>query len=388
MIRAPAKTKGSHRKDKVGSSKGHDFGSEKHFLLVGSPEFTQLLHKANIQACAYGSAHHDELRSTLPAVSLVGTDAPSLESAFSEFQRWAAKEGGDAVEMNFVFLRDGGYVLGISPHSDRMYRRLSGHDRTSSPILFLATWIKKFDSRNPMLEGLRKYKQSVVSPFIFSAVLRSPQKQLEQLQPSELHPISAVQSLLKFEATFVDEDDVQPNTSAYVVLRTHRGKVRKSPDKLAIQRDIHARRTNPVSYFHRRDEILQRHFPVTLARLRHNPAYRDRVTAIREQGVSDWQYEQAMCNLVLSKAICGVPHYQSVSRNEFRRRIMEGLGKMFEQADGSDALTKFGPDQILEQARLDAVALLTEFDKGPKKRNLKSLQAQLKQRRLLDCEDV
>ena len=46
-------------------------------------------------------------------MSLVGTNSEALSKAFTEFKRWATSSDGDAVELTFIFLKEGGYVLSI-----------------------------------------------------------------------------------------------------------------------------------------------------------------------------------------------------------------------------------------------------------------------------------
>jgi hypothetical protein len=115
--------------------KGFDFGAEARALLVGSTDFVSELQASKILGIGYGVTSSQELNAQLPQVSFLGEDSQALIRAFNQFDAWGAQSDGDVVEMTFVFLEAGGYLVGIGAERDRLMQRVSRFDRTLSPIV-------------------------------------------------------------------------------------------------------------------------------------------------------------------------------------------------------------------------------------------------------------
>ena len=291
-------------------------------------------------------------------MSLVGTNSEALSKAFTEFKRWATSSDGDAVELTFIFLKEGGYVLSICREHSRALRDLLGSGRTLSPILVGGVYNKRFDTRNPTIERFREFKSKhLISPFLFgAATVRRNTDTPPAVQ--EVVPLPNIEPLLKFEADFLDEDAIQPDSPHYsTITMIHQprplGRKRKrahlpSPPKPSQQ---------PAIHFRHRAGILQRHFPVTVERIRVG-RHPGTMSALRERGVKDWQAEQAVANLLLSDSIChGQLFYADGLPEDLATRIGRALQQREERSDTPE-LTRFSTQDIITQVQLDAVALL------------------------------
>ena len=93
--------------------------------------------------------------------------------------------------------------------------------------------------------------------------------------------------------------------------------------------------------------------------------------------------EQAICNLVLSRAICGKEHYTIFSDNEYRKKIITFLQSRFEQADGVDSIAELTLDSIQYQIELDSKFLLSHYNVRPKATSIRELLGQLCEEGLL-----
>lgn len=337
---------------------GFDFGIELRALLVSDVSFIEFLNQAKIVACAYGYVPRGPLGVPMWEISLVGENSEPLTKAFVEFRRWAASGDGDAVELTFIFLKDGGYLLWISREHGRALRDLQGSGRTYSPILVGATYNKKFDTRQKAIEEFREYKsRQLISPFLFGAAsikLRAGAvPALDQVEP-----LIDIEPILKFEAEFLDENTIQPGTSHYLLLtmldqsRSSGGK-KPAPSLPSLPKPSQ----QPEDHFRYRARILERHFPVTIERIRAG-RYPETMSALREQGVKDWQFEQAVANLLLSSSLCnGQLFYSNAPTEELAKRVAQAIQQREERSDTPE-LTRFSTNDIITQVRLDAVALL------------------------------
>lgn len=366
------------------SPKGVDFGSEGHSLLVGSMEFISELQRANILAVGYGVTSSKELNAQLPQVSFLAKDSQSLVRAFKQFEKWGAKSDGDVVEMTFVFLEAGGYLVGIGPEIHRLRQRVSRFDRTLSPIVVGATWTKHLDTRGPTVDQFRRYKTKLVSPFVLGAATYEGEVKKDSVEPERIRPCLEVDGILKFECTFFDEKDVVENTTASTMLRGHQGKLPSNP-RLMPKRS-RMKHEKPENHLRRREEFFRRHFPVTRGRLLQENRHLSCFADLAKRGVRRWQFEQAMINLTLSMVLAnGDRHYSSISANDLHRRIVDHLQhSRFEIADSKDALAGIAPEDVEKQIILDAQSLLKDFGVSVRPNDLNSLQMLLAKQHLLD----
>ena len=84
------------------------------------------------------------------------------------------------------------------------------------------TWAKSFATRSQQVVDLRRYYEAqLVSPFLFAGAVHPVLTSLEDFNPNAMRRLTDVPDLLKFYATFLDEEQVQENTPGMLVLRMH-----------------------------------------------------------------------------------------------------------------------------------------------------------------------
>jgi hypothetical protein len=340
------------------AGQGFDFGIEIRALLFSDVSFLEYLQQAHIVACGYGGIPTGPLGAPMFVVSLVGINPEALTKAFAEFKRWAASGDGDTVELTFIFLRKTGYILSICREHTRGTRDLLGSDRASSPIFLEVIYNKRFDTRDVVLDKFREYKtKNLISPFLLGAATVNASA-TATVSMEQVEPLLGVEPILKFEAAFVDEESVEPGSTwhSIIVSSRHdrssgRRKTRSglpSPPKPS---------QHPQEHFRYRARFLNRHFPVTIERIR-TGRYPDIMTTFRENGVKDWQAEQAVANLLLSARICnGRRFYGDIREEDLAREISQAIQQYEERSDTVEAL-QFSMDDIVRQVQLDSVALL------------------------------
>jgi hypothetical protein len=361
---------------------GFDFGIEIRAMLIADMSFIDLLKQADIVACAYGTAPENPLETPLPEISLVGVNREPLVKVFAEFGRWASSGDGDAVELTFIFLQDGGYLLLIERERTRATWSLEGTNRIFSPLLFGGTYIKKFDTRNPALAQFRAHKERLlISPFLFGAASIAV-KTRDVPTLSDIQPITTVVPLLKFEAKFLDEHAIDTNSPYFSLLKlTKESSGSKSKKGLRSLPPEPIQR--PVDFFKHRSKIIDRHFPVTVERIRAN-RYPALMGAIRDRGIRDWQFEQAACNLLLSESVCNGKHfYPNIPSEEFERIIAHAIHQREERSDTPE-ISILPPEDIMTQVTFDGVALLQASGDNIAPSNLEHLQKKLAELNLLE----
>lgn len=357
--------------------------------MVGSPDFMSALTRADIFACAYGYVYSEALHATVPCVSLVGSDGEGLTEAFREFQRWSDESQTEAVDLNFVFLEEGGYLLGIAPRMESLRRSLGYADFVHEPLFVSGTWIKKLDTDTSARSFRRYYECRFVAPFMLTAGSHPPSKSPLDADMNLVRSVPGAAQILMFRTTFADEASVGEGTQPAMMVRTHRARKEKtdSANQKMLETLPPPRSTTPADYFRRRALCLKRHFPVTLERIRKLDAHREAIQALEAIGVRRWQCEQALCNLVLSASMCdGGFHYLRIRQGHLRNSIFQALQGRFEEADGVEAIPpRVSPRLLQDQVELDAASLLKEGGGDPKGLDLDRLQQLLAQRGLLDA---
>lgn len=346
-------------------------------MAIGSPSFPDYLSRANVVGVAYGWEKSDHLGSTVPAISLVARDEKARLQAFVEFNAWADATDGDALELTFVFKKDGTYLLAVSPELSRLTRRCLGYERTSRIIAMMPCWVKPIDSTHPMLRELREYVAGFPCPFLLSGVLLPPLLLLSRAAAPPVRQIPGLKPLLKFEATFVEEDGVKVDSTAWVALQTasRKPEIRSGREPPMLQ---------PAGIGDTRAKMLRTHFPVTLERLRRTEWFQTICGELGKGEVRPWQVEQAVCNLLLSLALLGIPHFNGLGRQKLHRKAIDGLRARFECADGSQ-LPELPVDLVETQIVADVSALMRDQRKPSQIQDLQAAQAALAAAGLLDA---
>jgi hypothetical protein len=172
----------------------------------------------------------------------------------------------------------------------------------------------------------------------------------------DLLPIT-VAPVLKFRATFVEEDKVESHTVPGIVLDASRhmslnSKIPKGWPKPPA--------SDGSDFLSRRSKFLAKQFPVTVERLRLFSAYTQLFKPLIDDGIRVWQCEQAFCNLLLSSRLCsGKFHYTTISFSHLDRTIFDALRQYAEFANGVDQiLSHLTPALLKQQVLLDSEFLL------------------------------
>ena len=313
----------------------------------------------------------------LPTISLVAQSGDALAKAFSIFHDWSTATDSDAVELTFVIRDAGGYLLVISPEPSRLEQRILGYDRTHRVISASHLWSKPIDSLNPRLLAFRdRYASARIAPyFLDGATYTGPQTAFRMVTPPDLHEVSGLEPLLKFEVTFVDESEADPGTIGRIVSNIESSPNRQSP--------VRPHKPSPSEIASLRVRALSCHFPVTLERMRTTRDIRDLVRDLQQEGINPWQVEQALCNLVLASDLNkkGV-----TTRRQMHERTTSALDTRYELADGS-ALPLFGIERVRSQVLADGNELLAHM-KAERANDLSSLQARLRSLCLVESQSV
>jgi len=358
--------------------KGYDHGIKATAFSVGPLDLVNSLPRAEVDGIVYGKAYEPSLGTTVPLISLAGRNAALLRAAFHEFAQWSALSDGDAVELTFVFLKSGGYLVGASPEPTRLQQRMMGFDTTYHQISILPSWIKHIETVGPHTLEFRDYKEKLVSPFLLTAVTYDG-----PLEPGRVPSVRQVApELLKFEATILDEDDVEQGSQADMIL--HVGMERSLSSFKPGHKPTARRLPSPVEVRRARPLALRRSFPVTLARIARSDVMQALKAEVVANGAEAWQFDQAICNMVLSSDITGGHlHYETLASGNLLQEIAKAVATRYELADGKDGLPASTIEQIMRQISLDALFLLRMFGDHAPVGPLSDLMWRLKKLNLL-----
>ncbi len=342
-----------------GQPKGFDFGFPVYSLGVPTLEVSNLLGQAKVVACAYGWGPSPEIHSSIPQITLVGRNATPLEEAFRVFNNWSAYPGDDALELSFVFLKDGGYLVCLSPETKALQLRTLGYTRASSPIILMTAWIKEFDTRHPLLGQLRRWHAGRrLAPFHLGAATLGDS---EDPSPENLRPLPPELNILKFQATFADEDSLTASDPLFSLVELYRNRDNASRKTVAESLPDRPKPT-PSEVRKHRFKMLRTHLPVTSLRV----AQTGRCTVLRDSlgppPIRRWQVVQAIGNLQISQRLTdGGFHYEQIPSDDLAHRVAEVLDTWCEVADGRVEAFSFADKVLAEQIRLDAIACLTRL---------------------------
>jgi hypothetical protein len=349
-------------------------------MAVSSLDFPRHLTAASVDAVGYGWAYSSIVNRPVPSIALVAQDGNELAKAFEMFGSWAKATDSDSVELTFVFRKAGGYVLAISAEPTRLQERCLRFNRTHRPVTFGATWLKPIDTVNPFLLQFRKYRSAAIAPFLFDGVAYGkPRAIVGPPSSPNFNPISGLSPLLKFEATFVDEESATPDSLAWFALNSGSRPIPKSVSKPP--------KPQPREIARRRVEMLSCHFPVTLERMRKSQDARNLIRRAAEEGVRAWQVEQALCNIALSRGFGGESAFAGLSDRKAEEAFDSALNSRFELASGENASAAVTEEELRQQVIADGRALLN-FLKQDSADNLSAIQAALRSTESLEGEPV
>ena len=340
----------------IPDGRGFDYGIGITVGAVGSMEFNNNLRAAEILAVGYGFDHSQELGVQVPAITLIGKNEKPLREAFDEFWTWTEETDADAIELTIALRKDGGYNLCIGPEVGALFKRALRFDAVANPLGFQLTWIKPIQTTS---QPLRDFRNHVCAGFVRPFLLRAahyvgPLPVSGPPRPNYIQPILDQQDLLKFEIRFLDEgssEDLQWQKMALGKGKEPSGTVeeRKFIPKSVVRS--------------RRRESLKSLYPVTLWRSKSCERLCDVRTEAEKLGLHEWQIDQAICNLVLSREVCeGRLHFCEFSEDNWLDNVWEALRNRFEVSGvDHDRFAWLTIDDIVRQAMLDAKALLGHY---------------------------
>jgi len=340
-------------------------------MAVGSFSFPTDLSQSSVVGVAYGEDWCAELSQVVPAISLVAKDGAALTRAFATFQAWSEATDPDSLEVTIVFRSKGGYLLALSPEMRRLERRCLGFNRAHRPVVLAATWCKPIDSVHPFLRRFETYSKRAISPYLLGGAALSGAITAPSPPASySIRPLEGLKPLLKFSVTFAEEASVEAGTVAWVALRMADG------GSISATAPSGPPAPAPSEISDQRRVTLRTHFPVTLERLAMARACGAAFRSLSTKGIAAWQFEQAVCNLTLSRAMEAGLHYRSLPRPRFQEAVLQALSEHYEVADGAP-LVPCEPESVAEQVLADANALLSHLKMRPA-RDLASAQARLR----------
>jgi hypothetical protein len=327
---------------------GFDFGIDQFFMLVSDFEFSNLLHDANISGCAYGLSYNEDVRDTVPMISLGARKIDPLKRALEILRGWDPRSGDDGFNLEFILLRSGGYLVAISPDFEALRNRIAQSDRFFAPLGLNVSWMYEFSRQGPWISDFRRYVNRPVGPFIFTGC------ELVSADKPPRH-VPGLPTILKFQAQFSDEGAASQNTFARAILerRTSRG---RHGDRGRVPPRP---KQTPEAIRSRRSEQLRRHFPVTLRRLDGQHALEGFKSRNASLNLKEWQYQQACCNVVLSIEMTGQPHYSGFSGRELVGAVGQRLIDRIELAN-MPSLPSVSDNVLIAQVVLDGEYLLKE----------------------------
>lgn len=363
--------------------RGFDFGTSFNIGVPIVPRFAEHLHAAGVEGCAYGQYPISSLRTTVPSISLIGTNADSFRSAFAEFRDWTRGSDADAVQMHFIFLKKGGYILGITPDQERWEARTTSGDPMLDPLLLVLIWMKPIDTVHPMLTRIRNYYQEAfTAPIAFTAAV-TPNPGIIATATGLL-PIEDIEPLVKFKWHFVDEASAS-DPASQMILRIYKQQSRRSKKtgRMSSQAPIPSRSKD--EWNRKRRTVLHQVFPVTTARFHRSSIFDQIQEALRKFSIRPWQIDQAVANLILSKEVAsGTLHYAGVGKDTFDDVLLDAARRHVEISDSKDTIAGLDIDSVITQIKLDIRYLLKAHGKASANSDLQKLQGKLIREGLAD----
>lgn len=338
------------------SGYGFDYGIGITAAVVGSMEFNKNLVDADVVAIAYGFDYSQLLGLQVPAITLVGRNEEPLRKAFEEFSYWAEWTDADSIEVTIVLMKDGRYRLCISPEIGALYKRALKYDTVVNPLALQLTWIKVINSTSqPLIDFRKMHTAGIIRPFLlraahYTGILLSNSPPIPEL----FHPIPHREELLKFEIRFVDEGSKND---------LHWQRIALGGGNVELESVVKDRTMPKSMVWTRRKEALKRLFPVTLWRSKSFEPSIEFRRAAKTCGLREWQIDQAICNLVLSREITrGNFHFLGCLKSNWPDQLWHTLSSRFE-ISGKDqhGFEQLTVEAIVRQAILDGKILLKQF---------------------------
>ncbi|MDN5005542.1 hypothetical protein ACFQZO_32300 [Bradyrhizobium sp. GCM10027634] len=329
---------------------GVDYGMDRPTAIMTAPDFNDNLRAANIIACGYGEMPNNDVGSVLPVVSLVGTKPDFLTQAFLQFKAWMDATGPDALRVEILYA-GAGYYISFGPDFQHALWRTVGIDQLTNPMYWGFTYIKKIDTRHPVLDRLARHAAHPVAPVILSAALYTGPDDASPNgpRPNEIHRIEGCPDLLLLNLPIYKTPGEVPKFSGLITAARPR-KEGVSNDRDAFEKQ----KKNPSSILRARTRRLSALMPVTMHMLRSFAPLQGKIDAFAQDGVSRWQIEQAVVNQRLWSLVPASQRARFQNAKDRTKAI-----ESFIEVDSPDWQSLADDrDAILKQVLRDARALL------------------------------
>ncbi|MET3029193.1 hypothetical protein ABXT06_21120 [Flavobacterium sp. UW10123] len=275
--------------NKIDFSKfGYDYGLKPHLMLVADPEFSNLFREAKCIALQYFFTKDDKGLMIPAGLAFGFENEKPADGFFNILLEWIEKSNGntDAVLMEFVETKEGGYVLGIAQDMvlfvDRMIPK--SHKDKISPMTILATQFKEI----PILgENYLTFKNNINKAdniTISYAIVKGT----EIIKQSD-------KSFTKKNFNFYEEDNI-PQDSLMVSYYAAANKLslrKKAPQE--------APKPSESDLLQRRLSEMKIYLPLTCNRIK-NKWLEEKIKRL-EENYENTQIIQAICNLTIFERI-------------------------------------------------------------------------------------
>lgn len=338
-------------------------------MAVSDVEFNQALIDAGVFCCAYGHRQVKGFPAPIPSLTLVGENRAAFERAFEHFAHWGCVEDGDSVDIHMMLKLNGTYEMWIGPEIERSTYRMVPQAELYRPLMFNVSWVKSFDSTQPVVRNLKRYCESPISPVAVTAALGNPRR----LNVNRIDPIDGLPRLVKFELQIIDEGEAGADP------RFHPRNEHPKPNREALGDPL-----SPAEYCRRRKRTIDIAFPVSRERVRRSGL----LNRVRElptfAHVSDTQVVQAAINLMLSAELSpGDRHYSQIAKG-LSKKIWDHIASRFETANGKLSPADQEPAIVARQLELDVRHVLMQHGVPTAGERFEKLQAFFRRKGYID----
>ncbi|MDB5002098.1 MAG: hypothetical protein JWQ34_323 [Mucilaginibacter sp.] len=318
---------------------GLDYGLKPIMALISNIEFPDLFKKANCTGLIYGFCPNTSGEEIPHELSFMMENENYAEQFLDVLIQWKDSSGGDsnAVELEFVELKNGDYTLVISPDNHLLMKRLVPEhldDRINPRLITMSQGKGGMRIGKNYLTFRDKYikdRRIVVRYTLF--------KDGQYIKQSSKY-------FVKTEFQFYTEDNVPNDSNAVLAIGNKPGFKLPKPPKIEINNEnLLTRRHSELKYF----------FPITHDKIVNEKWLENIITTINKNYTSD-QIIQAICNLVLFERLQRQkPMVIDLKSPGYDLSILEYLIANFESFDSYFPEDNFFTKQKIEnQIRLDA----------------------------------
>ena len=309
-----------------------DYGAPPKFMLMANPALVELWNKAKCGGVGYLLLPHFKSLFDVPCVVLLFADADNGCKLFDLFRSWDCEpDSGRGTEITFIEdVAAKSYTMTIGSNAGETINRLLDPSMLEDfSILTMSLIVRKTLPLSQYLGWLRQLSQT--KPIVF-APASGPER------------ILLDRGFVKSDVQFLDKGKI-PSESIEYFMAADDAEHPMKPKDLPIR---------PAEIAMRRARQLKRFFAVTMARLEHNPAFKDCLQKLSGR-YERWQVTQAACNL-----ICGewFPDSRGSDGRVDFHKAYDFLRHSFEVVIDALALEKpFTPEMLAAQIQEDMTYL-------------------------------